>query len=225
MTKHPPRASVLRAALAACAFLCSGVAAAATVSSTFDSDAEGWLISGDAVSGIPTWVANGGNPGGHIEADDSVAGGVWYFDAPAKFLGGLPGAYGGTLSFDLRQTGSGSQFQAADVILNGAGLELRIDAGPNPLPVGTWVSYSLALTEAAGWTNGGAAASQSDLLAVLGALDRLRIRGEFISGSDTGRLDNVALSAVPLPAAAWLLGPAVAGLVLPGVTRRRRGRG
>ncbi|MEQ8496041.1 MAG: laminin B domain-containing protein, partial [Gammaproteobacteria bacterium] len=106
------------------------------------------------------------------------------------------------------------------VILNGGGLELRIDAG-NPLPVGTWVSYAIPLHESAGWTQGGAAATQADLQTVFGALDRLRIRGEYISGSDIGRLDNVSLSAVPLPAAAWLLGPAVAGLY---ASRRRHTR-
>ncbi|MGE0486452.1 MAG: laminin B domain-containing protein [Gammaproteobacteria bacterium] len=222
MTDLHPRRAICAAATALLALAFTTLTTAATVTSTFETDAEGWLVAGDAVSGIPTWVASDGNPGGHIQANDSVAGGVWYFDAPAKFLGAQSGAYGGTLSFDLRQTGSGSQFDAADVILNGGGLELRIDAGSNPLPVGTWVSYSLTLVETAGWTKGGAAANQSDLLTVLGALDRLRIRGEFISGSDTGRLDNVVLNAVPVPAAAWLLGPVVGGLILRGATRRRR---
>lgn len=210
----------LKLAGAVTAFLLHGAAQAATVTSNFDFDSEGWLVVGDATSGIPTWVASGGNPGGHIEADDTVSGGVWYFDAPAKFLGSRPGAYGGLLSFDLKQTGSGSQFDSADVILNGGGLELRIDVG-NPLPVGTWVSYSIALHESAGWTRGSAAATAGDLQTVFDALDRLRIRGEFITGSDTGRLDNVSLSAVPIPAAVWLFGPAVAGLLASGAARRR----
>lgn len=80
-----------------------GNAAAAVVTSTFDSGADGWTISGDATSGLPIFLATGGNPGGHIEADDSVSGGVWYFQAPSKFPGDLSGAYGELLQFDLRQ--------------------------------------------------------------------------------------------------------------------------
>jgi hypothetical protein len=202
------------------AFLLHGAAQAATITSNFDVDSEGWRVVGDATSALPTWVASDGNPGGHIEADDTVSGGVWYFDAPAKFLGSLPGAYGGLLSFDLKQTGSGSQFDSADVILNGGGLELSIDVG-NPLPLGSWVSYAIQLDESAGWTRGGAAATQADLQTVFASLGRLRIRGEYITGPDTGRLDNVSLSAVPLPAAAWLFGPAVAGLLASATVRRR----
>ena len=188
----------------------AGYTQAATVTSTFDTDRDGWTVSGDATSGIPDWVSSGGNPDGHIEADNTVSGGVWYFEAPGKFLGDQSAAYGQMLSFDLRQTGSGSQFSAVDIILNGGGLTLNLDAGTNPLPVGSWVSYSVLLSELGGWTEGGGAASQSDLMTTLGSLSRLRIRGEYISGSDTGRLDNVVLNSapIPLPPALWLIGSA-----------------
>jgi len=195
-----------------------GNAAAAVVASTFDSDAEGWIVSGDATSGLPTFVGTGGNPGGHIEADDRVSGGVWYFQAPSKFLGDLSGAYGELLRFDLKQTGSGSQFSSDDVILNGGGLELTLDTLANPLPVGEWVSYSVRLDTSEAWMNGGATATAADVLFVLSSLDRLRIRGEYISGSDTGRLDNVSVSVVPIPAAVYFLGSGVLGLL---ATRRR----
>ena len=192
---------------------------AATISSTFDTDDEGWIIQGDATSSLPAYQATGGNPGGHIEADDRITGGVWYFSAPDKFLGDISSAYNQTLDFDLKQTGSGSQFNAKDVILNGAGLELSIDAGPNPLPVGDWVSYSVLFNESAGWLNGGIAATQSELQTVLGSLTQLRIRGEFIAGADTGRLDNVVVNTVPVPAAVWLFGSGLIGLL--SVSRRR----
>ena len=177
----------------------------AIIRSNFDANRDGWRASGDSTSTIPTWVATGGNPDGHIRVNDQRLGGVWFYDAPAKFLGNKAGAYGLTLDFDLRQTGSGSQFDIADVALEGAGLILTIDAGPNPLPLGNWVTYSVLLSETAGWqsvtdhrTLSGTPATKSDLLAVLGSLERMRIRGEFISGSDIGRLDNVTLS-VPEP--------------------------
>ncbi len=194
-----------------------GTAAAAVVASTFDSSADGWIISGDATSGLPTFLAAGGNPGGHIEADDSVSGGIWYFQAPGKFLGDLSGAYGELLQFDLKQVGSGAQISRDDVILNGGGIELTLDTLANPLPVGEWVSYSVRLDESESWMNGGATATAGDLLTVLSSLDRLRIRGEYINGSDTGSLDNVSVSVVPIPAAVVFLGSGLLGLL---ATRR-----
>lgn len=202
-------------------FLCSSVlgllfstqAMAASITSTFDIDADGWLVSGDATSGVPDYVASGGNPGGFIEADDTVSGGVWYFQAPGKFLGDMSGAYGQTLSFDLTQDGRGSQFSASDIILDGGGIQITLDSLANPLPLGDWVSYAVVLDESDSWMNGGIAATQSDIQTVLGALTRLRIRGEYISGSDTGGLDNVNLQVVPVPAAVWLFASALVGLV------------
>lgn len=197
----------------------AGNAAAAVVSSTFDTDAEGWIISGDATSGLPHHVATGGNPGGHIEADDSVSGGIWYFQAPSKFLGDLSGAFGQLLRFDLRQSGSGAQIDRDDVILSSGGTVLTLDTLANPLPVGEWVSYAVRLDDSDAWMNGGVAASAAELLAVLSALDGLRIRGEYINGSDTGSLDNVSVSVVPIPAAVYFLGSGLCGLL----AMRRRG--
>lgn len=197
------------AAMTALWFLVS-TSAGAMISSTFDLDREGWLASGDVASTVPTYLASGGNPGGTIEVNDQTIGGIWYYDAPDKFLGNKSAAYERMLSFDLWQTGSGPQFSASDVVLNGAGLMLTVDAGKNPLPLQTWVSYSVLLSETAGWVKvssatslAGPPATQAELLAVLESLDRLRIRGEFIDGTDRGRLDNVYL-AIPEPA--WLAG-------------------
>jgi len=186
---------------------------AGLISSNFDTNAEDWLVSGDSTSGVPTYINSGGNLGGYIEAEDTVAGGVWYFDAPVKFLGNMTGAYNQALQYDLKQTGIGDQFTARDVILNGAGIELKYYGSSHPLPLGSWVSYSVLLDESAGWLNGAAAASQADILTVLGSLDRLRIRGEFITGSDTGRLDSVSISTVPIPGAVWLFGSALVGFM------------
>lgn len=195
------------------------------ITSTFDTDTDGWTISGDATS--LTHFAAGGNPGGFIRATDQQTGGVWYFDAPAKFLGDKSLAYGQNLSFDLRQTGSGTQFNATDVVLNGGGLQIAIDAGSNPIPVGDWVSYSVLLEESAGWLKvsnhvvftGGVPVSQSEMLTVLGSLTRLRIRGEFIDGPDMGRLDNVAMNVTPEPSSLALFVIGVACFV--GTTDRR----
>lgn len=60
--------------------------------STFDSGAEDWTTVG-ATS--PVWEPTGGNPGGHIWAEDSVGGPPWFFVAPSKFLGDMSAAFGG----------------------------------------------------------------------------------------------------------------------------------
>jgi hypothetical protein len=78
--------------------------------STFDADDEGWTIAGDAQAGsiAPNFNADGGNPGGFISADDDVAGGVWYFQAPERFGGDASAAYGGTPEFDMLITEASS---------------------------------------------------------------------------------------------------------------------
>src|SRR5690606_34386900 len=104
---------------------------AASPVSTFDSDAENWTIAGDGTG--PFYETAGGNPGGYIRSEDQGLGTFWYWRAPAKFLGDQSGAYGQSLQFDLRQSTTGNQDNAApDVILEGAGLQLVFDAPDAP---------------------------------------------------------------------------------------------
>ena len=143
-------------------------------------------------TGDPDFQFSGGNPGGHLTADDDVQGGVWYWQAPQKYHGNFAGAYGKTLTFDLKQSGTNDQFDSVDVILSGGGIILTLDSLSNP---GTsWTGYTVTLDESAGWSNGGAAATRADVEAVLSSLDDLQIRGEYINGPDTGGLDNVVLN-------------------------------
>lgn len=209
-------ASMLAAALAAGLF--ATAPAGADVVSTFDNDDEGWTVSGDAQDGsvTPDYHSTGGNPDGYISADDDVAGGTWYFDAPAKFLGNQAGAFGNTLSYDLRQSATSSPFNNEEIILAGNGTTLIYN---HAHPGTDWTSFSVTLNDSAGWTigtGGGAAATDSDIQNVLSDVTALRIRGEYRSGADTGSLDNVVL--VPEPAAMAML--SLAGLAL--LMSRRR---
>jgi hypothetical protein len=165
--------------------------------STFDVDADGWSVSGDAQggSGIPTYVSSGGNPGGYLRAVDDETGGVWYWEAPAKFLGNVSGAYGYSLRFDLRQSATSQQREAPDLVLRDASGRILYYNTPNN-PGKTWTSYSVLLTETAGWTKpDGTAPTQAEMMAMLANLEVLRIRGEFRSDTDIGDLDNVMLEA------------------------------
>ena len=168
-----------------------------TTSNSFDSGDEGWLILGDAQGGRgePDFVASGGNPGGYVSADDDVQGGTWFFQAPVAHRGNFSGALGRTLTFDLKQSTLSSQFDGIDVSLTGGGITIVADAGSNPGL--DWTSYSIALDTSAGWTLnslGGTPATQADILAVLTDLNDMLIRGEYVSGADTGGLDNVVLN-------------------------------
>lgn len=195
----------------------AGVSASATVMSTFDTDIDGWLVAGDATSATPQYMAAGGNPGGFVEADDRAAGGIWYWQAPTKFLGDQSAAWGGSLSFDLTQNKLSSQLDRDDVILTGGGLTIVFDTANNPGL--DWTEYSIDLNDTAGWTldtAAGAAATAGQIQTVLGNLGTLRIRGEYVNGSDTGQLDNVILT--PEPASLALLG--LGALAMHG--RRRR---
>jgi hypothetical protein len=78
------------------------------------------------------------------------------------------------------------------------------------IELGSWIGYRVDLTAAARWQEvcsrtgaSGTRASAAEIPRVLGDLDSLRIRCEFIGGSNPGRLDEVTLSAVPPPAAVW----------------------
>jgi len=168
--------------------------------STFDVDAEGWTVTGDAQggTGIPTYVPSGGNPGGYISAVDDETGGLWYWQAPAKFLGDISDAYGYTLSFDLRQSALTQQRDAPDVVLKGPGGTFYYDTPYNPGK--TWTAYTVVLSETSGWTKSdGSVPTQAEMKALLSDVNTMQIRGEYRSAADTGDIDNVILMGVRIP--------------------------
>ena len=200
MNKKSAAGNAVAGIFAAAAMALAGSASAAIVSD-FATDTEGWLLSGDATTSAPTFIATGGNPDGYAHGTDLTVGGVWYWQAPAKFLGDRSLSFQQPLSFDLRMRGSGPLFDAPDVTLIGGGLTLQADLSPVPQNV-PWTSYSIRLDETGGWKLGtlaGADATNAQIQDVLGSLSALRIRGEFITGSDNGDLDNVVMAAIPEP--------------------------
>jgi hypothetical protein len=172
---------------------------ATTTESTFDTDDDGWTVQGDAETIEANYNASGGNPGGYIFAEDTVTGGTYYWNAPAKYLGNRSSSYEGTLSFDLRQSATSSQFDDDDIVLTSEERSLTYDFGNESTHPGTsWTSYSIDLRASAGWVNeSGGNATESEMRAVLSNLTELLIRGEYRSGSDTGSLDNVVMTGAP----------------------------
>jgi hypothetical protein len=152
---------------------------------------EGWSIEGDVSSF--TWESSGGNPGGFIHWVDAVTGIDSYWVGSADFLGNKSNYYGGLLSYDVEDTGSGYS-GVPDVELVGDGITLVYVAGQ----AGTdWTHYSVSLA-AAGWkVNGlsGAQATPEQMQDVLGDLSQLLIRAEYVVGAESGGLDNVTMTA------------------------------
>lgn len=182
------------AALPLCACNCGGLEGKAV--SGFSIDADGWMITGDAQSQTvkPDYNGTGGNPDGLISAKDDVTGGVWFFVAPAKYLGSNSSIAGKSLKFDLKVDKTPAKpFEDIDVKLVGGGVTLAFDTPGTPVG-DKWSSYSVPLLASAGWKLNdlsGAAATDQDLAKALADTTALWIRGEFNDGPDTGFLDNV----------------------------------
>jgi Laminin B (Domain IV) len=192
--------------------------------STFAAGTEGWvsvtLPYPSAVpptilgSFTPTWVSS---LGGYIRITDpdgaQPTGMAQYWVAPAPFLGGKSAAYGGSLAFDLANSGGTSSFTQEDLILQGGGLLLVHALGGAPVPAFTHFSIPLSET---GWKVGGlagTAASAAQMQTALGSLDALYLRAEYKNGLDTQYLDEVTLSAGPTAGGPWsTLGFGLAGV-------------
>ena len=216
-----PRAGLRQALIAtAVSMLCIGSAQAA-ISSTFDTGTDGWAmrdISGSG-SGVPTWSA------GAIESAD--INGWNSFAAPAKFLGNLSGAYGGTLSFDMYDQYRDSNANDYFTVLIASGNTVLYWYGGAPSTT-SFTSFSARLDETdTRWRMNGSGASPTTGTAVtkavfqsvLGNVSRLQFDADWNTGSDVARLDNVVIAAVPEPETFALL---MAGLGLVGAVARRK---
>ena len=164
--------------------------------STFDTDDEGFRVTGDVQGGTqkPTWYPKLGNPGGYAQAIDDAVGGVWYWVLPAKYLGNKCSAYHNRLSFDLITNDLTAQYDNVDIYLDGGGISLVYDTPNNPGV--NWTSYSIKLDETAKWkykTLIGAQVTKADMKKVMNNITRIWIRGEFRTGKDIGGIDNVIM--------------------------------
>jgi hypothetical protein len=192
-------------------------ALAATVSSDFSLDADGWTVttfndngqpnfaSPKASGFTPVFVAIGGDPDGFIRTADPDDG--WtYFVAPSKFIGDQSDKLGGTLSFSLQHSGGTLVGDPAHAVLKSGSRILVADAGGPPAITPEWTRYEVSLSVGS-WrlgSNVGALATEQDLLLTLADLDGLFLAAEFVTPVvEVNGLDSVNLAPVPLPAAAW----------------------
>src|SRR5699024_1065915 len=113
------------------------------VQDQFEKDAAGWKIQGDAKgsgAGEPEHSSDGGVNGGYIHAKDDVSGGVWYFEAPEKYLGNKKKFYGATLKYYLYQHSDiSNQFEREDVLIKSDDKEIYYTL--INFPDTTWTPY------------------------------------------------------------------------------------
>jgi gliding motility-associated-like protein len=172
---------------------------AQTISSTFDTNADGWTAVDDPF-GLPvtlTTRANGGvNNSGCISLRDNIplGGSTFFFSAPAKFLGNKSWAYNNTLSFDMRLIIGTTTFGGDNVVIEGAnGVKL---IALTSTPTAAWGTITVPMNETS-WhigTRTARFATKQEFLDVLCNIRKLWIRGEYYNGNDEGFLDNVILN-------------------------------
>jgi hypothetical protein len=196
-------------------FAIPGIGQASLVSG-FDSSIEGWATVGATA---PAFSANGGNPGGYIYATDNSGSPTfenfgWGFISPDGWDGNWIAYANGTVEFDLMPVGHNGAGWGGTIVGIFSGSNYMYTFQDNALADGIWSNFDINLTDE-NFTEVGATFSQ-----ILQNVTALYIMGDLNNGTETTALDNVRVNAVPIPAAAWLLGAGLAGLA--GIRVRRK---
>jgi hypothetical protein len=167
-----------------------GLPLSAQVSSTFDADLEGWLVTGDNSA---VWKPSGGNPGGCLDVNDHATGAMNYAIAPFRYLGDWSHATpldNLSLDYYLDNTSSGGAISHPAFIISGpGGSASSAEIYPPEL---TWTTYDVPLDPAVWTVNSG------DWPSILANVTSLRVGGEFVSGQEELCIDNVVLDISPV---------------------------
>jgi len=190
---------MMRAGIFSVVYLYGAWLASAQITSTFDTDRDGWTAIDNQSGPNPTFQPSGGNPGGFISVIDGVGGTATYFVAPLKFLANKSAYFGGTLQFDL-QVSVTPNSSTAGVRLRGGGITLVKLLTPEyslPAIAPAWSTYTFRLDESVAWrvtSTTGPLATPAQIQTVLDSLTELAINGEYsTAAADGGGLDNVVL--------------------------------
>lgn len=173
----------------------------AQITSTFDTDADGWIFLNSATPITPNHSTTGGNPTGFISVAYSASVGTstqsWI--APAKFLGSqVLRSMDMNLLFDLQQSQAGTSSNVnGDVRIESGSTIIVYSLPTKPAVAPLWSSYSLKLDETQGWRVGsttGPFATRTQIIAILSNITAIEIRGTYATNAAyTSGIDNVIL--------------------------------
>ncbi len=192
-------------------FITLAFTASAQITSTFDTDADGWTASHiGATAATSTHQGAGGNPGGYLSVAPPTSGGTvntsftWYWNAPSKFFGNFDLSFGSNFKVDLQQSVAGTDNTQSDIIIYSGGNSIHFNFPTKPAVSPAWTSYNIALDETAGWrwnSVGGALALKPQIKIVLANITGIRIRCKYINSAGyTSGIDNVTIESRTLAA-------------------------
>jgi hypothetical protein len=195
--------------LCALIFVGFALSAQAQITSTFDTDADGWILrnDNDNVTATVIHTSTGGNPGGFISGTlgyDNYPGFFWY--APTKFLGNLMyRSYGQTLSFSQQQAVVGDINEYNGNYYEGFHADIMIASGnniiyyhlPKPAITPAWSTYTITLDTSSPWRTSASASSAlatiNQIKAALINVTEFAIRGNYNNTANTVSLDHVSI--------------------------------
>lgn len=166
--------------------------AGASVTTTFNTGSEGWLVTGDNAS---AWSATGGNPGGCFDVNDLATGGNNRAIAPPGYLGNwsaMTSADSIVVDLFLQQLSGTFSPQPYQFRIAGPGGAAHTLAGYVP-PQNVWTPVGAALNPA-DWV-----IESGTWSAIVANVNSVLIQVEFISGSEEVRFDNVRLTGTVTP--------------------------
>ncbi|QLH34129.1 MAG: IPT/TIG domain-containing protein [Cyclobacteriaceae bacterium] len=186
--------------------------ALAQITSTFDTDADGWTFyhGPSATFSTVTHSTSGGNPTGYVSvtyASQINTSAIQYWVAPAKYLGTkVAQCLDLNLKLDLQQSiaGTNSSTRGDIRIKNGNNL-IVLTLSSKPAVAPAWSSYSIPLNETGGWQwgYGGPLATRAQVKSILSNVTAIEINGtyaanaSYLSGLDNVVLEERAISSAP----------------------------
>ena len=186
------------------ALMLASISLTAQITSTFNSNAEGWTA--PSANGGITYSATGGNPGGLVSGNPfffnlgaTTIYYPFYFVAPAAYRGNRSAYYNGTLQYDIQVSSAAASNQYAEVSIGNSLVDtLYYFPTVTNAPTTAWTPYSVVFNNALGfWKTSnsptGAIATEALIQSVLTNLTGLEIRGLYRDSNTTNRLDNVSL--------------------------------
>lgn len=179
--------------------------AATVASSDFSSGADGW--DWNAPNPSMSWQADGGNPGGYIRYDNNQ-GGDFAIHAPSSYLGDWGTLEINELTYQVNifTTGSVARIGNLQATISGPGGEARW-LGPQPDPSTPWKDISVPISDTSWTVDSG---TWEDITSNVTDLTIFMAYYTNTGPFEITGIDNVALNAVPIPAALPLFVSAIA---------------